>query len=91
MYRFGDRISSKIDGFAEEKTSENCVNNQVSSMSAVFYPNGDGGHLLVPSRALFRFDFGCISEALDSALGPWGTLGRSRRSLKQVWELMVFH
>ena len=30
---------------------------------------------MVPSRALFRLHFGCISEALDSALGPWGTLG----------------
>ena len=30
---------------------------------------------MVPSRALFRFHFGCISEALDSALGPWGPLG----------------
>ena len=30
---------------------------------------------MVPSRVLFRLHFGCISEALDSALGPWGTLG----------------
>ena len=30
---------------------------------------------MVPSRALFRLRFGRISEALDSALGPRGTLG----------------
>ena len=32
---------------------------------------------MVPSRVLFRLHFGCISEALDSALGPWGTLGEA--------------
>ena len=30
---------------------------------------------MVPSRVLFRLRFGCISEALGSALGPWGPLG----------------
>ena len=30
---------------------------------------------MVPSRVLFRLHFGCISEALDSALGPWDTWG----------------
>ena len=32
---------------------------------------------MVPTRALFRVHFGRISEALDSALGPWGTLGEA--------------
>ena len=75
MYRFGDRISSNIYGFAEEKTLENYVNNGVLSMSAIFYPNGDGGTFWYPLRVLFRFHFGCISGALELALGPWGTLG----------------
>ena len=30
---------------------------------------------MVPSRVLFRLHFGGISEALGSALGPWGPLG----------------
>ena len=30
---------------------------------------------MVPSRALFRLHFKGISEALGSALGPWGPLG----------------
>ena len=30
---------------------------------------------MVPSRVLFRLHFGDISEALGSALGPWGALG----------------
>ena len=30
---------------------------------------------MVPSRVLFRLHFGGISEALGSALGPWGALG----------------
>ena len=30
---------------------------------------------MVPSRVLLRLRFGCMSEALHSALGPWGNLG----------------
>ena len=40
-----------------------------------FWSKRRRGHFLVPSRVLFRLHLGCISEALDSALGPWGTLG----------------
>ena len=46
-----------------------------SSMSAIFLSKRRRGHFLVPFRALFRCHFGCISEALESALGPWGPVG----------------
>ena len=91
MYRFGDLISSKIGGFGEEKAFENYVNNEVSSMSAVFDPNGDGDTFWYPPGL-------CLGSILDAFRRPWTQLwdhgvlwGRFWRSLKQVWELMVFH